>query len=274
VEVGSGRVVVDRIQTFDGTDPALEGITIGLGAPQLAEVWAFPDGHIAEGTTEQVVVFNPTDDVAEVEVEVRLNNPDANGVPEPFEVTVSPHRYAIVDLHEPDLEVTPTTPRRIPDGIHHTILVRSLNGTPVAAEKVITRSEPQTNQGVAVTLGAPLAAPRWLLAAGGTSPERAERVVLFNPSPDAAVRVSIDALGDGRALEIQSLQDIEIPPGGRRTISMNDHVDDTESLPLVVTGDGPIVVERGLFRIGGRGISLSMGIPIAEDVLVLDPLEN
>ena len=47
---------------------------------------------------------------------------------------MAPHRYAIVDLHEPDLEVTETTPRRIPDGVDHSIIVRSLNGVPVAAE--------------------------------------------------------------------------------------------------------------------------------------------
>ena len=274
VQVGSGRLVVERIQTFDGTNPALEGITVGLGAPQLAEVWAFPAGNISAGTTEQVVVFNPTDDVAEVEVEIRLDDPETNGVPEPFEVTVAPNRYALVDLHEPDLEVTETTPRRIPDDVDHSIIVRSLNGVPVAAEKVLTRSEPQRNVGVGVTLGAPLAAPTWLLAAGGTSTQRAEHVTLLNPSTDHAITVRVVGFADGRTLPIESLQDIEIPPGGRRTIRMLDHVEKVEVLPLVVSADGPVIVERGLFRINGRGISLSMGIPVAEDVLVLDPLET
>ena len=72
---------------------------------------------------------------------------------------------------------------------------------------------------------------------------------------------------------IEGLQDLEIAPGGHRTILLSDHVD-LETLPLVVTADGPIVVERGLFRIDGRGISLSMGIPVAEDVLVLDPIDT
>ena len=76
VDVGRGRLVVDRIQTFDGTDPAYEGITLGLGAPTPAEVWIFPDGMVDDGITEQIVVFNPSDEVAEVEVEVRLDDPD------------------------------------------------------------------------------------------------------------------------------------------------------------------------------------------------------
>ncbi|MFL6205824.1 MAG: DUF5719 family protein [Acidimicrobiales bacterium] len=272
VHVGSGRLVVDRIQTFDGTDPALEGITLGLGAPRLAEVWTFPFGVIDPATTERVVVFNPTDDVAEVEVEA-LEDPDKNGVPEPFEATIAPHRYGIIDLAEPDLEVTATTPRRIPDGVNHSIIVRSLNGVPVAAEKVMTRAEPSPNQGVGSMLGSPLAAPTWLLAAGGVSDERAEVVTVFNASDTEAAHFSIDALSEGRRLVIEGLQDLELPPGGRQSISMHLRVD-LEELPLVVSADRPVAVERGFFRRNGRGISLSMGIPVDQDILVFDPIDG
>jgi hypothetical protein len=271
VRVGSGRLVVDRIQTFDGTDPSLEGITLGLGAPQLAEVWVFPAGLLGEGATEQAIVYNPSDEVAEVEVEVRLADPDTNGVPEPFEVTVSPHRYGIVDLGEPDLEETEETPRRVPDDVEHSIIVRSLNGVPVAAEKVLTRSDPQENLGVSATLGTPIGAPTWFLAAGGVSSERTETIHVFNASPERAVHFSVHGLDNGKSLEIQSLQDLEIAPGAYFGIRINDHVD-LDELPLVITADGPVAVERGLFRVGGRGISLSMGIPLDQDTIVFDPL--
>jgi hypothetical protein len=238
-----------------------------------AEVWVFPAGLLGQGATEQVVVFNPTDEVAEVEVEVRLEDPETNGIAEPFEVTVSPHRYATVDLHEPDLEVTESTPRRVPDGVAHSIIVRSLNGVGVTAEKVLTRTEPQANLGVGVTLGAPLAAPTWLLPAGGVSDERSEIVTLFNPSRDAIARFDVAALQGGQRRELESLQDLEVAPGSFRTIRVATHVQG-ESTPLVVTADLPIVVERGLFRPNGRGISISMGIPIAHDTLVFDPIDS
>ena len=106
VEVSRGRLVVDRIQTFNGTNPALEGITLGLGAPTPAEVWVFPDGVVDDGITEQIVVFNSTREVAEVDVEVRLDDPDTNGVPEPFELTIAPNRFSIVNLHEPEADAT------------------------------------------------------------------------------------------------------------------------------------------------------------------------
>ncbi len=42
----------------------------------------------------------------------------------------------------------------------------------------------------------------------------------------------------------------------------------------MVEADGPIVVERGLYRVDGRGISQSMGIPVAVDVVVPDPVDG
>jgi hypothetical protein len=273
VTAGSGRVVVDRIQTFDGTDPTLEGITLALGSPVPAEVWMFPFGAVGEGVTEQAVVFNPTDEVAEVEVEVRLDDPEANGVPEPFEATVAPHRYAIVDLHEPDLAGNEDTPPRIPPDVVHSIVVRSLNDVPVTAEVVITRSAPQPNVGVAVTTGAPFAAPRWLFPGGGVTDERAEYLVVANASTDDIVRFDVEGLADGRRVALEGLQDLEIPPAGHRLIRINDH-SDLEVLPVVITADGPVVAQRGLFRRNGRGMALSMGIPVDQDVLVFDPLDS
>lgn len=273
VHVGSGRLVVDRIQTFDGTDPTFEGITLGLGAPTPAETWIFPDGKVDEGITEQVVVYNPSDDVAEVEVEVRLDDPDTNGVPEPFELTIPPSRFSIVDLHEPDAEVSEDTPKRIPDGVGHSLIVRSLNGVPVVAERVVTSSEPSSNLGIGATLGSPVAAPAWLFPGGGLSEERDEYLTLFNASTDDIARFSVTALANGQPLAVQDLQDLEIPPGGRRVIRLSDHTD-LEVLPLLVAADGPIVVERGLYRVAGRGIAQSMGIPLADDVVIPDPVDG
>ncbi len=272
VEAGSGRLIIDRIQIFDGTNPRLEGITLGLGAPVPAEMWAFPDGAVGPGVTEQMVVFNPTEEVAEVEVEVRLDDPATNGVPEPFEVTLAPRRYAIVDLHEPDVEEAEGVARRIPDGVGHSILVRSLNGVPVVAERVFTRSDSVLNVGVSAVLGSPIAAPRWLLVAGGVSEERSEYLALFNAQPDVDITFTVSRLADGELVPIEELEEVPLAAGSRRSLRLGSYVD-AEVLPLVVTATGPVVVERALYRFRGRGISFAMGIPLAEDVLVFDPLD-
>lgn len=274
VTVGRGRLVVDRIQTFDGTDPTYEGITLGLGAPTPAEVWIYPDGLVDAGITEQIVVYNTSDEVAEIDVEVRLDDPETNGVPEPFELTIAPNRFSIVNLHEPDAETSEEVPERIPAGVGHSVLVRSLNGVAVTAERVVTGSEPSATLGVGATLGAPLAAPTWVLPGGGVTEERETELTVFNASLDTVARVDVTALVDGRRLVLQGLQGLEVPAGGRRTIRLSDHVQDREVLPLVVEADAPVVVARGLYRVAGRGISLSMGIPLAVDVFVPDPIEG
>jgi hypothetical protein len=147
------------------------------------------------------------------------------------------------------------------------LIVHSLNGVPVTAERVVTSSAPNSNLGVGVTLGSPVAAPTWLLAGGGVSDQREEYLTVFNASNDDIVKVSVTALADGQTLAVQNLQKLEIAPGGRRVIRLSDHVQ-REVLPLRVSADGPIVVERGLYRVGGRGIAQSMAIPLAVGVVV------
>jgi hypothetical protein len=274
IKVTRGRLVVDRIQTFDGTEPAYEGVTLGLGAPTPAEVWIYPDGIVDDGITEQVVVYNSSDEVAEVDVEVRLDDPETNDVPEPFELTLAPNRFAIVNLHEPDPEASEDVPPRIPPGVGHSIIVRSLNGVPVTSERVMTMSEPSDNLGVSATLGAPLAAPTWFFPGGGVTEAREEWITIFNASPDTVSRVDVTALSGGEAVSLPNLQDLEIPAGGRRTMRLSNHVEDLEDLFITVSADGPVVVERALYAVDARGSSLSLGIPLAVDVLVPDPLEG
>jgi hypothetical protein len=263
VQVRGGRLVIDRIQTFDGTDTR-QGITLGLGVPVPAETWMFPAGETGPGVAEQVVVFNPTDEVAEVEVEARLDDPLTNGVPEPFELTVAPGRFSTVALHEDE---------RVPAGIGHALIVRSLNGVPVAAERVNVGSDPSPHTGVTATTGSPFGAPTWYFAAGGPTDERDEFLVLFNVSADQAVTFSVTGYASGQTIAIQGLQSQTLEPGARYVVRLGNHLK-REDLPLVIEADGPIVAERGLHRIGGGGLSQSIGIPLAEGIVIPDAVNG
>ncbi|MGQ0832146.1 MAG: DUF5719 family protein [Microthrixaceae bacterium] len=261
VQVRSGRLVVDRIQTFDGTD-GREGMTLALGAPAPALDWIYPVGETGKGLTEQVVVFNPSEDVAEVEVEVRLDNPEKHTPPEPFELTIPPGRYSIVQVDAED---------RVPAGVGHALYVRSLNGVPVTAERVNTAQEPAARRGVTTTTGSPLGAPTWYFPGGGPTKERDEYLVIVNLDDVVQTGYSVTGFSAGRTIAIQNLQSKTIPPGGRVVIRLGDHID-RDNLSVIVNADGPIVVERGLYRIGGGGMAQSMGIPLAFEVEVPNPL--
>jgi hypothetical protein len=255
VTVRGGRLVVDRVQTFSGVD-GREGITVGLGAPVPAKVWMFPDGLTGPGLAEQLVVYNPSDRVAEAQIEVRLDDPDAHGVPEPFDLTVPPGRYAIVNLQDED---------RIPPGVGHSTIVRSPD-VPVVAERAVAATEGAPRRGVATTLGSPLGAPTWFFPGGGTSSERDEFITLLNTSDTASVTFSVTALAGGQDLAVADLQELTLAPGARMAIRLGDHIV-RDDLPLELRASGPIVVERGLYRVGGDGISQSMGIPLAADAV-------
>jgi hypothetical protein len=64
-----------------------------------------------------------------------------------------------------------------------------------------------------------------------------------------------------------------VAPGGRLVVRVGDFADNAD-LPLVVRGDRPIVVERGMYRLDDVGITMSMGIPLDQDVVVPDPLDG
>jgi hypothetical protein len=266
VRLRSGRVVVDRIQSFDGTD-GRRGVTIGLGAPTAAETWHFADGApTGSAVTEQIVVYNPTDGTAEVEVEVRPAAAEGGeeDFVEPFSLTVPPARYALLDVSgDARLE-------HLEDGTPHATVVRSLNRVPVVAERVLAwpaDGDDGSRRGIAATLGAPLGAPTWLLPIGGPTSGLDQWVTVLNLSEEAPVTVSFTGLADGQPLAVADLQDLEVPAGGRLAVRVGEHVE-RAGMPLLVEAAGPVVVERGLYRVGGTGASTTMGIPVATDVVV------
>ena len=125
---------------------------------------------------------------------------------------------------------------------------------------------------MASTLGSPVGAPTWYFPGGGTSDERDEYLTFFNFSEEV-VTFDVIALANGQILPIQDSQGLTIAAGGRQSIRLGD-LTRREELPIVILADGPLVVERGLYRVGGTGISQSMGIPLAEDIVVPDPINT
>ena len=198
-EVRSGRVVVERLQQFDGS-LGVEGLSVAPAVPAAAGAWVFgdgeasalapttpppdevevsPDGEAAAGadddarlaTSERIVVYNPGGERAEVEVEV-VPTTDGSGPPvPPFSLSVGAGGYEVLDYGEHD---------RIVPGVAHATIVRSTGGQPVVVERATvddanstatpqSRSsgqdggdEPLRRHEITASPGARLAAPGWL----------------------------------------------------------------------------------------------------------------
>lgn len=275
-----GQVVVDRVQTFDGrgaatTDEEAEvetylrqGLTVTPAVPEAELTWAFPAGLKAGFVHEQVVLFNPDEEMAaEVELTIDLDDPQRNGTLEPFPVTVPPGELSVFDVDSIET---------IPAGVTHSITVRSENDVPVIAERTLAaagETAPYTD--TASSTGSPLSSERWAFATGPADDE-AGRYVVANPGTEP-VEVTLTAFGDGEDEPIEvtvvdedgnedGVATFTLEPGARREVPVDGLDEDRRSVEVVATG--PVVAERRLFFSSteevGRGTSTALGIPLRQ----------
>jgi hypothetical protein len=239
----TGRVVIDRIQQRNG---GFKGISLAQAAPAPAEEWYFPEGYVGAGSGEAFHVYNPS---ATQEAEVSLELALESGAAEPFDLTIAPRARITVDA---------SAEERVPKDVGHAATVLSLNGVPVVAERTIAVGPPSPRgAGVADSLGIPLRAREWVLAAGGTSPSVDEWITIYNPGP-ADATVTTQVLASGTLLDLEGLSDVTIKAGRRLATRIPIQ---REDLPLLVQSSTPVVVERGIYLVGSPGIALSSGIP-------------
>ena len=243
-----GRIVVDRVQSFDGSE-GRRGLSLTLAAPSPASGWIFPEGFFTEGTAERWHLYNPTDEEALATLEVW---PDDGTLPEPVDLTIPPLGLVTVDASEIG---------RVDADLGHFSTVRSSNEVPIVAERSIDARAPGTRTGWTSALGAPLSAERWLLPFGTTVGDVEEWVAVVNPGA-TPVTVRIETLAGG-VEPIDGLAEVELAARDRRAILLGTRIERL-ALPLLVTADAPVVVERNLYQVGGAidGVSSTMGIPL------------
>lgn len=273
VAVRSGRVIVDRIQSFDGRGAATteeeaaaepfrpKGLTVALGIPRPSTTWAYPVGIKEEGGHERFVVYNPSEEQAEVDVAVTLEDPRRNGEIEPFELSIAPLSFAEIDL---DAET------RVPRGVTHSTVVRSTNGVAVVADRLVATLAPLPSTGTSVSSGSPLAASRWIFADGASVAGQASvRLALSNPA-GSPVRVRVQAFGEGRLAVVPPLGEVTLAAGAHVELDVGGRVQQAD-LSLLVTASGPVAAERLLFALDGGDLSTTVGVPLPEGATLVPP---
>jgi hypothetical protein len=212
-------------------------------------VWHFPEGFVDEDVSEVVTVYNPSEQQAEVDVEVVLDpssDPAAPLAAEPFQLSIAPLQFA---------QVVVADDGRVPLDRGHSLTVRSQNGVAVVAERWLRAASPALGPGLAATLGSPLLSSRWMAASGSTEGGR-EYLVVANPGVEGIARLAVSSLSSRGAGGLGDLGDLEVGPASRVVIDLSDHLGE-EPLVLVVQSTLPVVVERVLLGAeGGRSYSL------------------
>ena len=247
----TGRLVVDRIVRVN-EDGGARGLTVASGVAEPQQAWVFPDGFLSDEVTERYAVYNPTDQAAEAEIDVLLDRPEENGVPEPIALSLAPGAHTVVDIGADG---------RVPAGLGHAAVVRSSNGVPIVAERVLTSSL-QNRRGITVMSGSPVVSNEWSFAAGALNDDWDEVLLVVNLDPQVIAEVDVFAVSEGQMVPISELQGVEVGANSRLAVKLGAHIR-RDDLAIQVRSTEPVVVERGLHRVGAdaRGVSTSIGVP-------------
>jgi hypothetical protein len=241
VTARSGRLVVERLQLFDDSEEMLEGaeprrgLTVGLGSPVPMETWVFPGVRLVEGLQERVVVYNPADATAEVDVEF-LPAGTASAV-EPFELSVPPRSYEVLDLHR---EARLGELFDELDAVEATVVVRSLNDVAVVAERVTIVPTSAEGPGVAAVTGIPLVGRQLVVVDPRPLGADAASLVLWNPDPEELVTGTITVVSRGTGRPLAQGGTFELAPQGRAAFDLVARVSGAGTSVLIVEADRPI----------------------------------
>jgi hypothetical protein len=251
VTVRSGRLIAERLQTYDGS-ASTRGMAIGPAAPSVATAWAFPVGTVRGAQTSTVVVYNPTTERADVDIEILPN--DSTLAIEPFRLTVLAGQNESVEL---------SGESRL-DGVKdYTVIVRSVNGVGVAASRVDAGpADPKASQtpGLSSTIGSSVVSSTHLLTLPLSEESPGSVVVLANVGFNSIAVAKVTYIGNGEAIVVDGLEAVEL--GARRRVVID--LDENQIGPgaLLVESSVPIVAGREVVRLASR--SVAMAVPGSE----------
>lgn len=241
----TGRVVVAKDQHYLGGGRL--GHLTSLGAPAVSDEWWFADGRVGDGSSERLIIFNPTEDDVEADVVVlgRLA----------FETD-----YEAASLTVPSREVVTFDVSGIPaiGSGPHALLVTALNGPALVVERVITDPTGQTVV-TSTMLGAQgeALADEWFASVTSNDPD-ATSLVILNVSPDETT-IDVSTYGPGGPEPIAALAGITLQANERREIALGD----VAGRPISIVASDAIVVERLVERNeSGIGRLSALALPV------------
>jgi hypothetical protein len=254
VSIPSGRLVVDQLQSADGSSGTAKGLSVTPAAPRPTSTWWFADGPATPGARTSFVVQNPGSTPAKVSMQLRLDRAGENGTVSPFSATVAPGSYATIDV---------SGDPRVPQGVGYTAVVRAAAGQSVVASRVVTAVPPAQPSGFSVALGSPVLGRRWLLPVASSSQIQKATLIVTNPSSTHSVEVSIANVAGGGLSPLQGTESVELIPASGRAGFTIAAGSGAPTLSLVVDAKADVVVEIRL-DYPGHGVSSALAVPVIE----------
>lgn len=201
VSTRAGRVVAEVVQSLEAAVGGVDGRSLVVATPTLAEVWTIPWVTAGEQESGWIWVTNPGDEATDVRLVVHTEAGPT--VPPDSGVTLPPGATRRIDLRGALAEVGTAA-----------VTVRSAPGVPIAASGGVLRAveDDAVRGGVAVVeaLQAGRGPHAALSAVGATGLQR--RLALANPGDIEAV-VAVSVVGRSVAATRQVSSGLRIPPG-------------------------------------------------------------
>lgn len=232
VSADRGRVVAWKVM-LEQPDALPEGVVATLGAKGTATTWFFPSGHVQTGVREVISVLNPGDREALVTVSLATRT----GAVQPrrlAQVRIPPHTSAALSLPEN------VGPKQAEVG-GASVIVAAQNNVLIVAERTVYYAT-SSMRGIESEVGARTTSTGWALPP--LAPDAGiDRLFLLNPGAESA-SISVTLYRpDGDPLRPPQLQDVELRPGLRRELSL-DEVEGAGGMVAVVRASQPVVAER------------------------------
>jgi hypothetical protein len=253
----SGQIVASRMQHYLGGGRL--GYSTSLGVPATMSDWWFTSGRTGDLVTEELIVFNPSDTSAQVNVTffgVGITNdiPIDQSSPAAFpSSTIDIPAGGIVAINTDGIA-------DLPRG-DHAMVVSSLNKSRLVVEHVLSQRTGGSTF-TAVTNGIPggLASVKWRIPSGLAKGARSALTILNSTSVDGTFTVS--TMGPGGLVALPSLTDV--PLGSAALIGL-DVPEGVTSGEVVVTASVPIVVQRRTSRGHGLvGFGIVGALPVVQ----------
>ena len=261
LDVRTGRVVADRVLELQ-TDEGLRGLSVSPGSSAPSLRWVLPSSGPDSGV-QAVAITNPSDVEAEVDLEVRLDVPELNGVVEPIGVRIREGKTVVVVLSDGAELVGSASvvdaSARVLDDVGYWALVRSLNGVEVVVERftVSTQADPATS-----------ASPALPVAATGhrfTSADGGGEIAIVNTAADRLVSVEIAATFGGDRFAVTT---VEVGQASRLVVDLEALGIPADALVSLEASE-PVFVERR-YRLGDAGQATTISIPVAGTEVIPD----
>lgn len=255
VTATTGQVVASRMQHYLGGGRL--GYSVSVGVPEALSQWWFASGRTGDQVNEQLVVFNPGDADAQVNVAFfgegitnGISIDDASGPALPSQSVDIPARSIVV--------IGTDNIADLPKG-DHAMVVSTLNEVPVVVEHVLSQ---RTANGsfTAVTNGIPvgLLTGTWRVPSGLAQGARNALSVLNASALDGTYTLS--TIGPGGKRPLPGFIDVALPAASLVFLDVPEGATDAE---VVVEATVEIVVQRRTRRGGGlAGFGIVGALPV------------